>query len=167
MVKKYGQQPTYDLYPDNLTDGGLIDLSSQSPTSASLYGNISGIEQASQQASNATDTPAPADYSGVALEAGKGAAKSMNAGGGIGQTVSGAGLSVGLASLGATSPALVAAGPYGWAALAAGLAISEMEGSAKADAQHERDVIKEATDRKLAVQNALTQQLGAARMFGV
>jgi len=100
--------------------------------------------------------------------AGKGAAQAMGAGGSFGQTATSAGLSLGLASLGAAEgTALAGAGPAGLGLLAGGLALSALESKNKDEAEEERAKIKEAEQRKAAVQNALNQALGATRQLGV
>jgi len=103
------------------------------------------------------------------VEAGKNAAGTMAAGGSAGQTLTSAGLSLGLGSLGAAPETTLA--KYGMgaggAALAGGLVISALESKAKAEAQHERDIIAEQENRKQAVQSAINQSISAARLLGV
>ena len=102
------------------------------------------------------------------VEAGKNAAGTMAAGGSTGQTLTSAGLSLGLGSLGAASGTMLAGmGPAGAALAVGGLAISALENKSKAEAQHERDVIAEQENRKQAVQSAINQSISAARLLGV
>lgn len=86
------------------------------------------------------------DYSGAA----KGATAAMNAGGSAGSTL--------------TSAGLYSMNPY---MIGGGLALSVVEGDAKNKAANERARVEEAQQRKIAVQNALNQALGATRQLGV
>lgn len=82
----------------------------------------------------------------------------MSAGGTAGQVLTGAG---------ATGLMMGAGAATGGGALAAGLALSYMEQKKQEEAAHERAVIDEAQNRKVAVQNAINGQLNAARMLSV
>ena len=126
-------------------------------SAASLYGfDTAGLDQlsagpgGSEQSSLIGNTPSSTEGMGT------GAIQAMNSGSSIGGMVTSAGV------YGAMSGA--ALGPAG---IGAGLAISAYENSQKADAMNEQARVKEATDRKAAVQSALTQALRATRQLGV
>jgi hypothetical protein len=138
----------------------IPELSTEySKSPASMYG--AGLDSASQPvALAATESPTHA--------AAQGAQQAMNSGSTSGGMLTSAGLSLGIGSLGATSgTALAAAGPAGLGIMAGGLALSAYENSQKADAMNEQARIKEAADRKAAVQGALTNALSATRQLGV
>jgi len=103
-----------------------------------------------------------------ALQGGlKGAQTSMSAGGSLGQTLTGASTGALLTGAMSTGGLTTAGAATGGAGLAAGLALSYMEQKKQAEAAEERAIVEEAQNRKIAIQNAINAQIGAARMLGV
>lgn len=131
-------------------------------TSANLYKSLYDPSLKEFQAGSGLDKAlegqpqTPSDQPMFSKEMGRTAASAMSAGGSLGSTLTGAGIS------GMMSGA--AAGPY---AAAAGLALSLYEQNQQAEAAHDRAVAEEAQNRKNAVQNAINAQVSAARMLSV
>lgn len=105
-----------------------------------------------------TDTPEAPAISGK-KDMATGANLAMNAGGSPASVLTSAG-AYGLMG----DAALLGAGG---ATLGAGLALSAYEQDQKAKAMDEKAKIEETEQRKIAVQNALNQALGATRQLGV
>lgn len=114
----------------------------------------SGLDMGSQK----TDTPEAPAISGK-KDMATGANLAMNAGGSPASVLTSAG-AYGLMG----DAALLGAGG---ATLGAGLALGAYEQHKKARAMEEQARIKEAEQRKAAVQDALNQALGATRQLGV
>lgn len=144
-----------DLKKPELIEGYQPDSEYKYIMNPSVIGE--GLSQASTPS-----TPPAADAKDTSLkEMAKAGASTMNTGGSLGSTLTGAGI-FGLMSNAGSAAA--AAGPY---ALGAGLLLSAYEQSKQADALNEQARVAEAQNRKAAVQNALTNALSATKMLGV
>lgn len=121
-------------------------------TPAKIFG--AGLDEGSQPVAPSPEAPAPGQYKDMA----KGASAAMSGGGGVGSSLTSAGMMGLMAGTGGMAAPI---------ALGAGLLMSSYEGSQQAKAAQERARVEEAQQRKQNVQAALSQALGATKQLGV